>query len=391
MSWIKNTGSKYHTQDTGFYCGAACAMMVLAEIGVRHSDLDQDDLYNSNHNHNTQSGWYTDPEGLKYTMVNRKPASFNNTFVVHRNTSEISGSQKLVYTLRQYGVSPIVLVFGCMHWIVVCGVQTSVNPATGSYTIEGFWVNNPVHENNEPHSGGDNCGTGGSHGVENQWISYATWQNTYFTGCDYDSADGSLQYLSVCDPDVPKIAIPRRVAPVRYFDGRKIAGVRRISGVFKEEVQRLSLHKARQLARVVRGKLAAPLLVQRLDAEGSYYYLAPSMERTNVIGYAQIDARFGSLEGIYALKRSAKPFETKVSRIAKKLAGRRIDLPGKYAGRLRLVDGDFEIAKNLVWQPCRESFSPHLPFWRIISGPFTFYQRIDGPVFSQLTVDGKGI
>lgn len=390
MAWIKNTGSKYHTQDTGYYCGAACAMMVLAEIGVSYSDLDQDDLYNSNHNHNAQAGWYSDPEGVKYTMVNRKPASFHNTFVVNRSTSEAAGSQKLVNTLLNYGVSPIVLVYGCMHWIVVCGVQTNQNPANGAYTIDGFWVNNPVHEDNDPHAAGDVCGTGGTHGVENQWISYANWQSTYLTGCDYDSSDGSLQFLSVCDPDKPKILLPRRVAPFRYFDGRSIADKRKIVGVLSKEMSRYSLFEAKQTARVARGKFAEPLLVRRLDKEGGYYYLVPSKERTKVIGYAQVDAVYGGLESVFTLKRSAMPFETDRKVVAKRLSGVRIQMPEKEMGLFRLIRGEFDIERNLVWRPCQESHSPHLPFWRISAGPYRFYQRIDGPVFGKLTVTGKG-
>jgi hypothetical protein len=390
MPWIKNTGSKYHTQDTGYYCGAACAMMVLAEIGVAYAALDQDDLYTSNHNHNALSGWYSDPGGVKFTMVDRKPASFTNTFVVYKTGSESEASQKLVYTLQHYGVSPIVLVYGCAHWIVVCGVQTDVNPANGPYTIQGFWVNNPVWEDNEPHAAGDVCGTGGSHGVENQWVSYASWQSTYLTGCAYDSADGSAQFISVCDPAEPKIAAPRQLRPVRYFDGRSIVDARKIGGVLDQELRRHSLHEAKQTARVAQGKFAAPLLVRRLDTEASYYYLVPSMVNTNVAGYAQVDARYGNLESVFALKRGAKPFETNIKRVAAKLGGLRISLP-QDKGRYRLVKDKFRIEKSLVWRPCRQSYSPHLPFWQISAGPFTFYQRIDGPVFAQLTLDGKGI
>jgi len=390
VPWIKNTGSKYHSQDTSYYCGGACAMMVLAEIGVGYGSLDQDDLYNSNHSHNAVSGWYSDPEGVRFTMVDRKPAAFGNTFVVYRQASEVAGSQKLVYTLEHYGVSPIVLVYGCAHWIVVCGVQTDVNPATGPYTIQGFWVNNPVHEDNEPHAAGDICGSGGSHGIENQWVSYATWQSTYFTGCAYDSADGSLQYISVCDPDVPKIALPRRVEPVRYFDGRSIIDGRKISDVLVREIDRLSLREAKQTQRVARAKFGAPRLVQRLDVEGSYYYLVPALEGTDLIGYAQVDARYGGLESLYTLKRSAKAFETDPRKVEQRLAGTRIELPNE-RGRLRLVKGKFRVERNLVWRPCRQAFSPHLPFWRINAEPFTFYQRIDGPVFAQLTLNGKGI
>lgn len=390
MAWMKNTGCKYHTQDTGYYCGAASAMMVLAEIGVAHSNLDQDDLYTSNHSHNTQSGWYSDAEGIKYTMVNRKPASFTNTFVVYRKATEAEGSQKLVYTLQQYGVSPIVLVYGCGHWLVVCGVQTDVNPSTGPYTIQGFWLNNPVHEDNEPHAAGDVCGSGSGHGVENQWVSYSSWQTTYFTGCVYDSSDNSTQYISVCDPAEPKIQPPRRVEPVRYFDGRQIADPRKIQPVLAKELQRLELVTTKQTARVARGRFGTPLLVQRLDRENEFYYLLPSMERVSVIGFAQVDARFGNLESLYTMKRATKPFQTDMRKLEAELNGLRVELP-KEGGRVLLRKGEFQIDKRLVWRPCRQAFSPHLPFWRVTAGPFTFYKRIDGPLFTHLALDGRGV
>ena len=390
MSWIKNTGCKYHTQDTSYYCGAACAMMVLAEIGVNHTALDQDDLYNSNHTHNVLAGWASDPEGVRFTMVDRKPAAFTNTFVVYKKSSEVLGSQKLVYTLQHYGVSPIVLVYDCAHWIVVCGVQTNVNPTTGAYSIDGFWVNNPVHEDNEPHAAGDICGSGGSHGIENQWVSYNNWQNTYFTGCDYDSTDGSLQYISVCDPAEPKISLPRQIEPVRYFDGRSIADPRRINEVLIKELKRLALDRNKKTAKVARGRFGKPLLVKRIDTENDFYYLIPSMEEKSVIGYAQVNALYGSLESVYTLKKAVKPFETNFDRISKMLNNIRIELPQE-KGRFRLVNGKFEVDNFLVWRPCRQAYSPHLPFWRIIAGPYTFYQRIDGPVFAQLTLNGRGI
>lgn len=128
MTWSFDTGCKYHTQDTGYYCGAAAAMMVLAEIGLPHASMNQDDLYTSNHSHNVKAGWATDPYGLRFTLVDRKPAAFTNTFVVYKPETEAEGTRKIVYTLWHYQVSPIVLVYHCMHWIVVRGVQTTSNP-----------------------------------------------------------------------------------------------------------------------------------------------------------------------------------------------------------------------------------------------------------------------
>jgi Papain-like cysteine protease AvrRpt2 len=39
----------YHQQDTNYYCGAACAQMVLHSVG--QPLLSQDVLYNDNHSH----------------------------------------------------------------------------------------------------------------------------------------------------------------------------------------------------------------------------------------------------------------------------------------------------------------------------------------------------
>src|SRR5260370_12535837 len=111
MTWSFNTGDRYHTQDTSYYCGAACAMMVLAEIGVPYASLDQIDLYNSNHNHNHNSGWYTDPYGLCYTLNDRRPAAFlPNYFVVYKRLTEAEVTRDAVFTLFHYKVSPAILV-----------------------------------------------------------------------------------------------------------------------------------------------------------------------------------------------------------------------------------------------------------------------------------------
>jgi hypothetical protein len=68
----------------------------------------------------------------------------------------------------------------------------------------------------------------------------------------------------------------------------------------------------------------------------------------------------------------------------------KVELPGE-KGRFTLEKGKFKVESELVWRPCRQAYSPHLPFWRIVAGPFTFYKRIDGPVYAQLTLNGRGI
>ena len=40
---------------------------------------------------------------------------------------------------------------------------------------------------------------------------------------------------------------------------------------------------------------------------------------------------------------------------------------------------------NLIWKPCNESQSPYYPFYEVSDGQTTFYVRIDGEVFTNLT------
>ena len=396
MPWIKKNGAKYHTQDKDYYCGGACAMTLLAEIGVPHASLDQQVLYDSNHAHNAKSGWYSDPEGLRFTLVDRKPASFAGTFAVDRQSSEPEASRKLVHTLRKFGVSPIALVYGdphsCefSHWVVVCGVQTDVDPAIEPYAIQGFCIHNPITACHGPHDADDDCGSGGSYGTESQWMNYLTWQQGFLTGCNYDSADGSRQYICVCVPDEPTIAIPRPVEPVHYFDNENIPDASAVLDALKKELLRYSLAETKPTANAASGKFTTPLLVRRLDDEANAYYLVPSMVQDSVIGYAQIDARYGSLDSLFTLKRGVKPYETDPEKIAAALEGTNIDLPVENVP-YRLERGKFKVDANPVWRPCRESFSSHLPFWRIVAQGHTLYQRVDGPIFAELTTRGRGV
>lgn len=396
MSWIKHTGARYHTQDTGYYCGAACAMMILNEIGVPYSDLDQDDLYTSNHDHNAlPSGWYTDPYGLRYTLVDRRPAGFTNTFVVYKRATEAEGSRDLVYTLWRYGVSPSVLVFGCAHWIVVPGVQTDVEPAPGaSYTVEGFWIHNPVYKDNEPHSATDSCGTGGAEGTSNEFVTYLGWQTTYLTGCNYDSPAGDLQYISVCDPDERDLELPRRRPIERRFQERRLLTAEEAQQAAEVEIRGYRLHEDRRIKeRLANARPVAPIPVLRLDRLNSYYYLVPWGTDEGVGASVQVDARTGLLHGVRLHQDPVRKQVLSRKNVLSRIAGKRFDIREKKGrlGRLTVYPETACISPFLVWRPCQESWSPHLPFYQVTVGDHRLYVRLDGEVFTHLTIVGKGM
>ncbi len=392
MSWMIHTGARYHTQDTGYYCGAACAMTVLAEIGVPYASLDQDDLYNSNHTHNAKStGWATDPYGLRYTLVDRRPAAFTNTFVVHKPTTEAQGTRDIVHTLHTYEVSPSALVFGCAHWITVPGMRTNVEPIPGaSYTVEGFWLHNPVYRDNEPHSATDVCGAGGVNGSANEYVTYADWQGTYFTGCNYDDPSGSKQYISVCDPDVRELEEPERQRQQRPAKGDRLLSADEAIEFSMRAVDELDLVRDERVGPALRrARPLEPQLVLRRDVRNSFYYLIPWGTNKGARALTRVDARFGTFSGLRLVDTPIRNEFLARDNVVELLASRRIR-PIDEMARLRIFPEALCVSPTLVWEPCYESWSPNLPFYQVTTGADRFFVRIDGEVFTSLTRRLKG-
>jgi len=387
-----HTGQRYHTQDTGYYCGPCCAMKILAEIGVPYADLDQDDLYDIIHNHNSiASGWYSDPYGLCYVLIDQRPAGFTNTFVVHKPTTEAEGTRDIVYTLHRYKVSPAVLVFGCAHWVTVPGIQSDVEPVPGSnYTVEGFWINNSVAHNNEPHSATDPCGSGGANGGANEFVTYLDWQLTYFTGCNYDNPNGNDQYISVCDPDVRKLELPHRKNLVRPAKGDKLISGKDAIKFSQLGLETYGLIKDERIASALHGtKPLEPHLVLRRDKRNSYYYLVPWGIDQETKLLTRIDARSGVFSGLRILDKPIQnEFLTREAAI-KLVVGQKLQLPDKLS-RLIIFSEAFCLFPTLVWEPCWESWSPNLPFYQFTIGTVTIFLRIDGKLFTHLTTEGQG-
>jgi hypothetical protein len=408
MSVHEDLTVAHHQQDTNYYCGAACAQMVLDSIGA--GLLDQDDLYADNHNHSTiESGWATAPDGLQWTMNARRPAGFMNSFVIYPNiNSEDAISRKIVWTIHHYQVAPIALVFGSGHWIVVRGFDASAAPANygdTSYAIDGFYVNNPwppvpsfyapsvpPPPPPPPHSAADGCGTGGNRGVADEHITYHTWQDTYMTGVNWGHWNG--QFVAVCDPDPPAerrgILRPaaKRLAGKQLLEP-KISMEHALGGL-KEH----GLFERERWAKALRNSTpGTPSLVHRLDRLDSFYYIVPFATPAKTITAAAIvDARFGDYcQAIAFPEEGLKALITVDKRAVNEMVvGRLIQLE-KPLGGLRIRKEGFCLYPTLVWRPCLESLSPYYPFYMYTVGEYRIYVRIDGKVFTTLHTDIHGV
>jgi hypothetical protein len=397
----ENLAVGYHQQDTNYYCGAACAQMVLDSIGA--GILDQVGLYADNHAHSTLDvgvNWATGPDGLTWTLNDRRPASFSNYFVLFALASEDLTSRKIVWTIHHYQVAPVALVYGWQHWIVLRGYDASAAPSTysdTSYSINAFDVNNPwpptpAPAPPPPHTAGDPCGSGGIRGVANEHIPYAEWQSTYMTGVPGGYWSG--KFVAVCDPEPPPDTHGDRRPTRERPAGERLLEPQEAAGQALEGLREYGLYEREDWREVLDGaEPGEPVLVERLDRRGSYYYIVPmGRDGREMAAAARVDARFGDYLQAVALPEPAPNFLEPLAReaVLKLVLDQKIELP-EYRGELLLREELICVYPVLVWKPCRESLSPFYPFRMITVGSERLYIRSDGRIFTQLNQDGRGI
>jgi hypothetical protein len=398
MAVHEDLAVNYHQQDTDYYCGGACAQMVLAEIGA--GILDQAGLYADNHSHSTtEGGWYTAPDGLTWTLNDRRPAGFTNSFVLFALANEDLISRKICWTIHHYNVAPVAMVYGWAHWIVVRGYEASDVPASSadnSYTINAFDVNNPwpptpTPAPPPPHSGSDVCGTGGERGVADEHISYTTWHADYMTRIPGGHWAG--QFVALCDPEPPAerpgpSLQPRRKAGDRLLTrgqaARAASAGLKAFGLYERERWRHALSNTNP---------GDPVLVQRLDHLDRFYYIVP-MHRTQrrIPVLVNVDARYGTYQQAVALSDRHSQHSPSIDRekLLARVLDTRFELEDRL-GNLPVRREAFCLYPTLVWKPCRESLSPFWPFHMITVGSHHLYVRVDGAVFPALHDRERGI
>ena len=388
--------TQYHQQDTDYYCGAACAQMVLEQCGS--GLLGQVGLYNDNHNHSTaEAGWYTAPDGLAWTLNNRQSGKY---FVLDALATEDAISRMIAWTIHHYRVSPVAMVFGSAHWIVVRGYTASATPANSSdvgYTISGFDVNNPwpptpTPAPPPPHTGGDVCGSGGARGVADEHISYTTWRTDYMTGVPGGLWSG--KFIAVCDPEPPPERHPQEQEPRRRpYDGERLLEANRAAELSLRAVEEVGLAERDTWRKALEGtEVGTPVLVQRLDRADSFYWIVPRERDGLTTAVVNIDARFGEYQQARALPdpQGTALLTLASEEVEKSIYDRVHQLPGE-RGELLIRPGLACISDHWVWRPCRESLSPYYPFKVVNYGADRLYVRSDGRIFSRLTTTGRGI
>ena len=383
--WAKNITTPYYTQTTSYYCGAASAQMILNSEKLGIYVPSQATLYNYIHPHNQCSNWYTDPKGLNDVLNNY--AGTKAHFVVSALANQNDGVKKLAYTIDRYGVPPASLIYGCMHWVVVRGVITDVQPTTASsYTINGFFVNDPWY-------GATSLG-------ENKYIDIAHWKSDYFTGCGWCGSPGGDKFISVVDPEpIPKVIVrfPAVMARKAVVIAPRMAKARAAAVMEQFEKQKGFHDQFGEALSVMRtSSIGDPVLVKRSDNVRNAYYIVPFLKGSLASGAILLDAYSGQLQEAtyvkqpleytnkFQVKNATEIFRQKLPQLEirpeldkmLKIAPVRKMLPSavskKAAMRLKtfrelnIKPSEVTITNmELVWQPSEESQNPYYPLWKV--------------------------
>jgi hypothetical protein len=417
MTYQKNIQISYHQQDTDYYCGAACAQMILDSIGA--GILDQDTLYNENHSHTSYDQnlynslgqkieWATPPDGLNWTLNHHLPTAFHSFFVEDSISNEDSISRMIAWTIEHFGVPPAALVLEARHWILVRGMTVSTEPQSSIdtiYTISQFRINDPwppvpswdmmtrTRDSSlappPPHSQNDNCGTGGNRGIADELVAYSYWQTHYMTAANYHP-NGHWQgkFVAVCDPDRPPERRGPFLRPELRFDGNRILSNETAVKLAREILDdRKIFPKDERWSKMLSNiQPMEPIFVQRIDRLDDYYYIVPlSSSEQKATGALLFDARYGTFQQATSFPTAEETLvrPLSISNVHKLLNGAKLEL-GEYQGVLPIREEALEVLKYWCWKPCRESLSPLWPFRVGVCGGQSVYVRIDGKVFTEL-------
>jgi hypothetical protein len=378
MPWATNLKVPYHQQNGTKLCGPTTAMMIVDAL---HGGLIQEEAWWSQIQSHLGT-WNTDPKGLETGLNSKAPLAFKTTnqFVAVDSASEPDGTRLLVEALCSPNAAPAAaVVWGKMHWLVVCNVNLSAKPAPHAVTtVLGFYINNPslppvIGPKN--HTNSDSCGTSLALGSADagQYVNYAVWSSQFFSG--YKNGAASV-FTTVCAKK--RTAIPSLAPPPTMAGGgfkQKIEALTFVRPTMAQSaaltaISEHGLAEQEPLKDAVRNATAGePALVRRLDLEQSFYYLIPLVRDGRVVGVARTDAVHGDFMGVGAVPNGEYHIAT-AGEIAHQLHG-------------------FKLSE-IVWRPCQESTSPYSPFYRVTGPDGERYVDRNGNMFCTLTPLGSG-
>jgi hypothetical protein len=257
-------------QDTSYYCGAASSQMIMMgypNAASRKCHV-QDQIYGTIQAKKQDSGFYSDPDGLKDTVMSLNPPPAAGHFSIFSDASSGVVMHDMLYWMSIRNYPTAALINKGDHWVVITGFRTDVNPQSGNAVLQSIDINDPAPPDTAPH---DNPCTAAIEGNEGGTIRHATgtswfsndWQNPNRWGTKWLN-----KYVAVVEPPAMKGSI---TAPQEVEKGEVISAEAALRLVAKHIKER-KLIENRKFSFLNKAKATRALLINR-NHKG--YYLVP--------------------------------------------------------------------------------------------------------------------
>ncbi|MEN6396258.1 MAG: C39 family peptidase [Methanoregula sp.] len=323
-----NLAVPYYQQETDYYCGPAVAQMW---IDFHSSLVSQNTLYTYIQNHNIESGWSTDPQGLEDVVGNYVSNLITDD---HKWSSADAAIMGQAVDIVNRGIPSASLIHEGYHWNAVKGVSYTLYGGQ-IYQINGVWVQDPWYTMSA-----------------NIYYAVNSWKNE-FTQVDFPSSTWDNYWVTVQGYWGSRSGAPdydKEIENIRLMDESEVStpitAEIDIAGFAREQMNKQDLFQEE-----LKGSSSGnAVLVHSLNKNYPDYYLIPFEKNGVPVVVSKVDVK-----GDTAVFSAGAALEKGASIIKPDLdeAKKALESSGY---------GDLENA-SLVWKPCEQTMSEFMPVW----------------------------
>jgi len=265
-----NLNVPLYGQDTGYYCGAASSQMIMMGYpnAASRQCFAQDQIYTTIQTKKQDNGFYTDPDGLRDTLMSLNPPPALGHFSIFSDANSGTVMHDMLYWMSVRNYPSAALINGGDHWVVVTGFQTDVNPQTGNAVLQSIDINDPSPPDGAPH---DNPCTAADEGNEGGIVRHATgaswfsndWQNPNKWGTKWLN-----KFVAVVEPPAMKGSISAR----KEAEKGDVISAEAALGLVAKHIKERKLTENRKFSFLNRAKATRALLANRTHKG---FYLVP--------------------------------------------------------------------------------------------------------------------
>ncbi len=222
-------------QDTSYYCGAASAQMMMMGYPnpADHRCNGQNHIYNRIQAHKQDNGFYSDPEGLRDTVMELNPPPAPGRYIIFHNTDRDIVMHDILFWMAERNYPTATLINHGAHWVVITGFQTDNDPRTGSATLQTIDINDPAPQDYPPHDDPCTPVDEGNEGGTARHVTGTSWFSNDWKDPNSYGTTWLNEYLAVVEP--PKV-LGKVTAEEEIFYGKVIS---------PEEAEELALQHIR--------------------------------------------------------------------------------------------------------------------------------------------------